>query len=434
MAFQSLLVLEKPLQHLGLADWNSRVTTLRNVADARRNDAFNIRQSSRTLRNETRIEADWTNYETNEALSERISELNQWRNTIRITLERIEREVKMLSEEKASTERELEALQTPLSVLGECLTMRDCRLGSEITYDDADLELKNELAVVENNQRLLADQCQKAWEKLCRLQEVKFKLNLEITNKAEAEELDAAQLSLNKFAANITYKPDPTRNPKNCCSYKAWQEHTENIKQLAENELADTYAIREALFVAREKARNLLMSQQERTEHTIRKRIFETQRARNELEWQQKKMKEEMEKAVCEIKILEQALRDKTDAAKLAETRLENRAQRSGMELCIDEPHEQLCLEVQKLRDIRRRLMDKIDESKTNYNLLSDHAQRIDVDLENKQHSLMTDIRALDLRKRLKGGEFSQNDADVPSAQTERNIVLTKMENEIPKN
>lgn len=137
-------------------------------------------------------------------------------------MERIEREVKLLNEEKASTERELEAMQTPLAVLGECLTMRDCRLGSEITYDDADTELKNELAVVENNQRLLADQCQKAWEKLCRLEEVKFKLNLEVTNKLEAEELDMSQLSLNKFAANITYKPDPTRNPK---KYTTWFFH-----------------------------------------------------------------------------------------------------------------------------------------------------------------------------------------------------------------
>lgn len=71
MAFQSLLVLEKPLQHLALSDWNNRLNTLRNVADARRGDAFRIRHSSRNLRNETRIEGDWTNYETNEALADR---------------------------------------------------------------------------------------------------------------------------------------------------------------------------------------------------------------------------------------------------------------------------------------------------------------------------------------------------------------------------
>lgn len=62
------------------------------------------------------------------------------------------------------------------------------------------------------------------------------------------------------------------------------------MKLLADNELEDTYAMRESLFVCREKARNILRAQQERTEHTIRKRIFETQRARNELEWQMLKV------------------------------------------------------------------------------------------------------------------------------------------------
>lgn len=122
--------------------------------------------------------------------------------------------MKLLADEKASTERELEALQNPIAVIGECLTMRDCRLGSEITYDDADTEIKNELKVIENNQRLLSDQCQKAWEKLNRLEDVKFKLGLEVNNKAEAEHLDYTQLKLDACAANNTYKVDPTRQPK----------------------------------------------------------------------------------------------------------------------------------------------------------------------------------------------------------------------------
>ncbi|KAH8402138.1 hypothetical protein KR009_010007 [Drosophila setifemur] len=431
MAFHSVVTMEKPLQHISLTDWYARVNLMRNVADARRSDAFAIRHGSRSLRNETRIESAWANYETNEALTDRISELNRWRDIIAKTFERIEREIVMLQDEKNATERELEALAGPISVIAECLTMRDGRLGSEITYDEADTEIKNELAILENNQRLLSDRCQKAWEKLARLEEVRFKIGLEIENKVEAVELDNSQLALDRNSANISFKPDATRNPKNSCSYETWLETVKNVKLLAENELADTYAIREALFVCREKARNMLQSQQERAEHTIRKRIFETQRARNELEWQQLKMKEEMEKAMCEIRTSEQALRDKVDALKLAETRLENRAQRSGMELCMDQAHDMLCLEVEKLREIRRRLQAKIDDSKMNFNLLQEHGKRIDVDLENKQHSLMTDIRALDLRMRLKGGEFGLKTSN-PN-QTDRNITLTRMENEIPK-
>lgn len=44
--------------------------------------------------------------------------------------------------------------------------------------------------------------------------------------------------------------------------------------------------MRESLFVARERTKNSLESQQELTEHTLRKRIFDTQCARNEFEWQ----------------------------------------------------------------------------------------------------------------------------------------------------
>lgn len=226
---------------------------------------------------------------------------------------------------------------------------------------------------------------------------------------------------------------------------------------MADNELEDAFAMRESLFVSREKARNILYAQQQRTEYILRKRIFETQRARNELEWQLLKVykilnifirivllvyyylfvyifffaqiKEELENCQCEILNLEQALREKADAQKLAETRLENRAQRSGMELCCDEPYHGLCEEVNQLRNTRQMLTDKINCAKTTYNSLQQHTNRLDADLQKKQHSLATDIRGLDLRQRLK----TEGNLAEPKTQTDRNIALTRMEEQIPK-
>lgn len=140
--------------------------------------------------------------------------MDRWRCTMEACANRIEKETSLLSDEKNSTERELDSMVTPLAVVAECLTMRDCRLGSELTYDDADTELKKELCVIENNQKMLRDQCQTAWEKLNRLAEVQFKVGLEIANKTEAQELDVKQLGLNKFCANITFKPDSQRVPR----------------------------------------------------------------------------------------------------------------------------------------------------------------------------------------------------------------------------
>lgn len=211
---QSVVIMEKPMQHLGLDDWNCRVTQLRNVADKRRQEAFELRQDSKTLRNETRIESEWNTYETNNALTDRVAELDRWKSSIERTTDRINREFDLLKEEKSVTERELELMVTPFNVVSECLAMRDCRLGSEITYDEADTELKKELAVLENNQKLLREQCQMTWEKMNRLAEVRFKLNLEIDNKREAQEIDMAQLQIDKFAAGISFKPNATRIPR----------------------------------------------------------------------------------------------------------------------------------------------------------------------------------------------------------------------------
>ncbi|KAH8298512.1 hypothetical protein KR044_008951 [Drosophila immigrans] len=432
MSFHLAVTMEKPVQHLALSDWLARVDRIRNVANARRADALTTRNASRMLRNESRIEGDWANYQSNEALTNRIDELEFWRKIISKTYERIDTETEALQQEKILTERLLDTLEAPIALIGEVMSMRDCRLGAELTYDEPDTEIKNELYILENNQRLLSDRCHNAWKKLNRLQDVREKIRMEIENQIDARKLDSKQLMLDRNSTEISCKPDSQRIPRDACTYQEWLEHVKNIKQLAENELADTVAIREALFICREKARSILSAQQERTEYSLRKRIFETKRARNELEWQKVKMKEETEKAICSMETLESALQEKMADLKLAESRLENRALRRGKELCLDYVHASLRQEVDKIREIRRCLKQKLDESQANYNLLTSHVQKLDIDLGNKSQSLDADTRALELRLRLKDKEFGILKANNPSAQTDRNIELLHMGN-IPK-
>lgn len=72
----------------------------------------------------------------------RVYEIEQWKSTLQELLDRLDREMSALKEEKASTERELEQLNMPLLVCSECLSNRDGRRSSELTYDLADTELK----------------------------------------------------------------------------------------------------------------------------------------------------------------------------------------------------------------------------------------------------------------------------------------------------
>ncbi|KAK4876817.1 hypothetical protein RN001_009323 [Aquatica leii] len=419
----SVVTFEKPIPHTGLGDWYAKQWELQQTNDTRRNDAFNLRHEARQLRNETRIRTEWDTYHNDNRLADRVTELSRWKNTIEGCLHRTEKEIQFLIDEKYSTEREIDSLSIPIGVISECISIRDARQGSELTYDDADTELKKELCVVENVKKLLIERCQSTWEKINRLQEVIFKLRLDINNKNESIEIDTEQLGLNKNCANISFKTDPLRIPNGSIPYETWLEHSRYVRLLADSELADAGKLREALFVVRERGRNDMRAQRDCVDFMLRKRIFETQRSRNELEWQLLKMRDEMNKMVKEIGTLNEALLAKTDALKLCQTRLENRSYRPGIELARDEAESGLKDEVLQLRQTRQDLEDKIYCAKSTYNALESQQILLDEDLASKSQSLMTDIRCLDLRARLKTESITD---------TDRNIALVHMEDEIP--
>lgn len=56
---------------MGLDDWHARINKLRNVADTYRNDSFDLRHCSRSLRNETKVQTEWDTYQNNARLSDR---------------------------------------------------------------------------------------------------------------------------------------------------------------------------------------------------------------------------------------------------------------------------------------------------------------------------------------------------------------------------
>lgn len=60
---------------------------------------------------------------------------------------------------------------------------------------------------------MLIDRCQSAWEKINKLEVVKFKLQLDLNDKNETLQIDKDMLNLDKDCANITYKTDPLKTP-----------------------------------------------------------------------------------------------------------------------------------------------------------------------------------------------------------------------------
>lgn len=143
-----------------------------------------------------------------------VQELDRWYAELRLCLDRLLKEINLLCLQKSFTESALDALSVRLSVATECLSMRDNRMYGELTQDNANVQLKHELAIVESSVKTLADQCQRAWEQLNRLNDIKMKLNLELMHKTEARDCDNQQRFITESSSSVTFKTDPMRNPK----------------------------------------------------------------------------------------------------------------------------------------------------------------------------------------------------------------------------
>lgn len=70
-------------------------------------------------------------------------------------LQKLLNEMCLLSDEKANTEKDIESINRLLQLVNECISIRDCRRVTEITYDEADTELKKELRTIANIQETL---------------------------------------------------------------------------------------------------------------------------------------------------------------------------------------------------------------------------------------------------------------------------------------
>ncbi|KDR14917.1 Tektin-B1 [Zootermopsis nevadensis] len=361
----SMVTFGKPTKHVALPEWYARTREMCQTADTRQSDSINLRAEGRQLRGETAIKTKWDTYCNDSRLHDRVTELSRWQEVLEQCLQAVENETAKLTEEKAITERELEFLVTHLNTVAECIRQRDKRYGNDLVLSDkGDAELKSELGVIEHLKDLLASKCHAAWEEQNRLSEVRIKLQLDIGDKKDTLAVDKENCKMTKHCAGTSYKPNPLRIPKRCIPYEAWLEHSRYSKLNADNEISASRRLREAMFSLREKSRNDLQSQHDSTDYALRHRIYETQREKNELQWQHQKIMNEMEKMLKEVTNLEQAVLDKTNSVKLVETRLENRMFRPGAELVQDDAQSGLVDEALQLRQTCQDLFKKIDDGK----------------------------------------------------------------------
>ena len=80
--------------------------------------------------------------------------------------------------------------------------------------DPVEHALKSEKKLVDTVRSKLKSACEDSWQQLAVLEQIKQNLELDLTDKTEALNIDMDQLMLSQRSAVHTRKPNAIRNPK----------------------------------------------------------------------------------------------------------------------------------------------------------------------------------------------------------------------------
>lgn len=409
----------RPTTRFQPPDWFTSNYTISTNAERQRSASHQVRQEGRFLRNETDSQTKWDQHSNNVRLADRVDHIRKWKEIMEKTLADLDKEIADLSEAKELTEAALEAKNIPTDAAIECLTLREGRQHIDVVQDEVENQLHKEVEVIDGIKKALQQRIGDSFEQLCLLQEARQQVQADLQDKNIALGIDIDQYNLTDRSPLISYKPDSLRVPKGSTTPQQWEDFSRYNKERADAEMQASNRLREAIHHTLHQTANDLEAQKVATEYAFRKRIHEFERAKDELEWQKKNTEDEIREMENDIRGLQEAIRDKINPTKLAQTRLENRTYRPNVELCRDAPQYGLTDEVKQLEATKKALEEKCKQAQHALDGLQKNLHRINDDLADKNNSLMLDKRSMDVRQKLNPR---------PQTAIERNLGLTGIE------
>jgi len=414
-----VIVGKKPGHVYSPADWFTSGYTISTNSGIQRENSEQVRAQGRYLINETDNKTFWKEKNNRSRIEERNIELGNWRAALTLLIKQIDNDINELSIAKSKTEAAVASRNVALDVAIENLTALDGRVQVDNVRDDVFDELNNEVKVIQGSKKNLESKVQQAFEQLCLLKEARQNLQRDLEDKTVAHGIGTHNAGLTPASPGISFKPDPTRVPKGAVSQAESEQLSAYNKQRGVAELAASQKLRESIQASLMQANNDIEAQKTATEYAFRRRIHETSRAKDELMWQQGQTMQEIKDMEGQIHDLELAVREKKNILKVAQTRLENRADHPNVELCVDDIYYGLVDEVKQLEASVNALQSKLTDSKHQLNSLQSELATINSDLTTKHNALTILMGAMDARARLEA---------TPKTSAQLNLTMTGIE------
>ncbi|CAH1374645.1 hypothetical protein MTP99_015972 [Tenebrio molitor] len=293
------------------------------------------------------------------------------------------------------SERILDAMESlkeqSLKICKKCVILREGRIGIDLCHDQVEVELLKEIDVIEGAQKLLKRTLEQANEQIRRLRSTIYFMDRDLEDKSNVLKIDEHNLGLKETSLNLSiYHGFAPLDPANVTA-EEWQQFTTINIERAAKEINSARQLRCYVDTLLKQVIEDLTDQWHSVNEAFRQRIEEVKEAKTKLETQHFEIVRQANEMTRNITRLEKAIAEKEGFMALAHTRLGNRAQRPGIELCKDLVEISLVNEVAELRENVAQLQHMMAEAQASLRYLLKTQIQLEEDINVKTNTLKID-------------------------------------------
>jgi len=377
-------------------------------AERERSLAQRLIAESTRLANETEAACVHTQADVKKKLQQRLDDIRFWKKELDDKLDALRKENEMLDAYRVRVEKALEAAAESLTIATNCLANRDRRRGIELTHDDTQKELMKEIEVEQGVVELLKRTHEEIVEQIRLNRRALFTLEKDLADKFKGLSIDEYCEALTNSSPQISFKSrDVIKVQPNSVSPEEWQDFSHKNIEAAEQQRSNSTNLRSMVDTSLATSCNDMTVQVERTNEALAKRVRELKESKTRLEGQLAETLRQFIDQEENIKNLRKAIEDKVIPMKLAQTRLDSRAQRPNVELTRDAVQFRLLKEVDELDDQLQRLRRRLAESESSLKGLRRQQLALEEDIENESNTIYIDeVQCMGMRKSISLQQF----------------------------
>lgn len=360
-------------------------------SEAARQRAHDIRNEALQLVEDRKTRTDRSQSDATLKINERVRDTNQWRRDLQREMGLLKKE----TEDLVGTRRELEhamlEMKRPEDVCNSCLSAREYRCGIDQVKDAVWAAIDTELRDVKRIQEGMRQHHDLVEGQILDNISMQERLQNDLRDKDAAMDIDQTCHILGNTSHEIDLHPGISNADITKSAPQSWAKFSDKNIEDSTAARFKSSELRGNVEGLLSTSCNELMTAWSTCNRTFKERIMETEDAQNLLRNHLSLTDQEIVDLDEHIGILKKAIADKLPPLKVAETRLDCRVHRPGIEACNDAPHNKLVQEVDEINASIQLLRDKLAEADGSRQELLKTRSNLRQDIRVKENSLRID-------------------------------------------